>query len=163
MAEPPPRLLAFLREHRLDVDFLDPGVPMHTVRDAASAVGVDESLILKTLLFTDTDGHHVIAVASGNDRLDRGLLAAASGLGKLKMADPATVLRLTGYPAGGVAPFGFPAPLPVLVDARTAALDVGYGGGGVPELLMRVRIADVVRANAAAVAALVAPPQPDRP
>ena len=136
---------------------------MHTVRDAASAVGVDESLILKTLIFSDAEGRHVVAVASGNDRLDRGLLAAAAGLGKVRMADPETVLRLTGFPAGGVAPIGFLTPLPMLVDARAAALDIGYGGGGLPELLMRVRIADVVRANAAAVAALVAPPQPNRP
>ncbi|HEX5498222.1 MAG TPA: YbaK/EbsC family protein, partial [Thermomicrobiales bacterium] len=116
-----------------------------------------------TLLFADGDGDHVVAIASGPERVDRARLAAVAGRHSLKMADPATVLRLTGYPAGGVAPIGHATALPVFIDERAAALAEGYGGGGRPELLLRLRIADIVRLTNATVASFVAPPALDRP
>jgi Cys-tRNA(Pro) deacylase len=162
-AEPPAHLRALIAAERLDAEFVAPGVPMHTVADAAAAVNAPEATILKTLLFADPDGQHVVAIASGLERVDRARLAGVAGRRSLKMADAATVLRLTGYPAGGVAPIGHATPLPVFVDARVAALDVGYAGGGHPEVLLRLRVADIIRLTDATVASFVAAPAPDRP
>ncbi|HEU0115126.1 MAG TPA: YbaK/EbsC family protein, partial [Thermomicrobiales bacterium] len=119
--------------------------------------------ILKTLLFADGDGRHLVAIAAGPERVDRARLAAVASRRSLKMADAATVLRLTGYPAGGVAPIGHATPLPTFVDERAAALAEGYGGGGHPELLLRLRIADIIRLTDATIASFVAAPPPDRP
>ena len=71
---------------------------------------------------------------------------------KPRPAAPDDVKTVTGYPAGGVAPVGLPASVPVIVDTATAALDVVYGGGGRDHLLLRIRVSDVIRCNNALVA-----------
>ena len=81
---------------------------------------------------------------------------------KPRPASPADVIAVTGYPAGGVAPLGLPAAVPVIVDAATAALTVAYGGGGQEHLLLRVQISDVIRCNNALVADITERPEHDR-
>src|SRR4029079_5619611 len=84
-------------------ELLYPGVPTPTVSAAALALGVTEAQILKSLLFVAPNGAAAVAIVTGVSRVERGKLAAATGLGKLKMATPEVVLERTGYPAGGVA------------------------------------------------------------
>ena len=76
-----------------------------TVPAAAAALGVATAQIIKSLLFMVRD-QPVLVIASGETMVDRGILAARFGVGKkqIKLADAETVLRLTGYPAGGVPP-----------------------------------------------------------
>jgi len=150
----PDFLLAYLREHGIDHEILAPGVPMPTVPLAAAAIGVEETRILKTLVFGDKEGRHAIAVACGPTRLDRKAVAAAAGMGRASMADPETVLRLTGFPAGGVCPVGHLTPLPVLIDRAVMDLDIAYGGGGDERLLLRIAPRDILRLTGGAVADL---------
>ena len=93
----------------------------------------------------------VLVIASGETMVDRGILATRFGVGKkqIKLADPETVLRLTGYPAGGVPPFGHPAPLPTLLDRAVVAWDAIYGGGGDDHTLLRVAPGELARVAAA--------------
>jgi len=150
----PEHLLEFLRSHGLDFDFVAPGVPMSTVPLAAQAIGVPEDQIVKTLLFVGDPGEFVVAIANGTRRINRSQLAHAAKMRKPRPANPDDVIAVTGYPAGGVAPLGLPAAVPVIVDAATAKLSFAYGGGGQEHLLLRVRIADVIRCNNALVAAI---------
>jgi prolyl-tRNA editing enzyme YbaK/EbsC (Cys-tRNA(Pro) deacylase) len=149
---PPERLAAYLRAHGVDAEFVAPGVPMPTVPLAAAAIGVDQDRILKSLLFRDRTGKLALAIACGTGRVDRDRLAAVAGLDRPRMADAATVLAATGYPAGGVPPVGHAAPLAVVVDRRVAALEVAYGGGGAEEVLLRIRPTDILRLTGATVA-----------
>ena len=151
----PPRLRAFLEEHRIDARFVATGVPMPTVQLAAQAIGVPEEQILKTLLFADNGGDFVVVIANGTRRIDRGRLADATTMRKPRPAKPDDVISVTGYPAGGVAPLGLPASIQVIVDEATAALSFAYGGGGQEHLLLRVKISDVIRCNNALVADIV--------
>jgi Cys-tRNA(Pro) deacylase len=151
----PQQLRDFLRQHEIDVEFLAPGVPMPTVASAAAAIGVPEEQILKTLVFADDSGSQVVAIANGTRRVNRQLLARASGLTKPRAASPEAVLAATGYPAGGVAPLGLPQGTAVIVDVGVAALSFAYGGGGREDLLIRIRPADIVRLNDARVAQIV--------
>ena len=148
----PGHLLNFLRTHDIELDFLAPGVPMPTVPAAAAAIDVPEEQILKTLLFAGDEGAHVVAIANGTRRIDRSRLAHAAAMRKPRPANPADVIAVTGYPAGGVAPLGLPAAVPVIIDAATAELRFAYGGGGHESLLLRVQISDVIRYNNALVA-----------
>ena len=150
----PRRLLAFLKRHGVDAEFVAPGVPMPTVATAAAAIGVPEEQILKTLLFV-SDGHYVVAIANGSGRIDRSLLADASGLAKPRAASPDLVAQITGYAAGGVSPLGLPENLPVIVDLGVARVPVAYGGGGREDLLLRLATADVIRLNNAFVRRIV--------
>jgi prolyl-tRNA editing enzyme YbaK/EbsC (Cys-tRNA(Pro) deacylase) len=148
----PEHLLEFLRNHGLEINFMAPGVPMPTVPLAARAIGVAEDQILKTLLFAGDDGNFVVVIANGTRRIAPGRLAVAAAMRKPRPANPDDVIAVTGYPAGGVAPFGLPPTVPVIVDSATSALPFAYGGGGQEHLLLRVRISDVIRCNKALVA-----------
>ncbi len=155
----PPHLLEFLTRHGLDFELVAPGVPMPTVSLAAQAIGVPEDHILKTLVFVGDAGEFVVAIANGTRRVDSTRLAAVAALRNPRPANPADVLAVTGYPAGGVAPLGLPASVRVIVDAATAALDVAHGGGGQEHLLLRVQVADIIRCNNALVADITERPK----
>ncbi|MCC6313467.1 MAG: aminoacyl-tRNA deacylase [Thermomicrobiales bacterium] len=131
---------------------------MPSVELAAAAIGAPTEQILKTLVFADPEGHVVVAVASGLGRVDRRRLATAIGCAKLTMAPPDIVLRVTGYPAGGVCPVGHRQATPVVVDRAAAVLPVAYGGGGDERLLLRIAPADIVRLTGAVVADIVQSP-----
>jgi prolyl-tRNA editing enzyme YbaK/EbsC (Cys-tRNA(Pro) deacylase) len=152
---PTERLQRFLLDHQVDAELIAPGVPMPTVPLAAAAIGALPDQILKTLLFVDRTGTVVLVIASGTSRVVPARLAALTGLDRPRLADPATVLRLTGYPAGGVAPVGHRSALRVLIDRRAAELDVAFGGGGAEDLLLRIRPVDIIRLTEAAVADLI--------
>jgi len=154
----PAYLQRYIRELKIEAELIAPGVPMVTVTDAARAIGADDEQILKSLLFWDrATRHNVLAIASGNGKIDLALLAAASGLHRPRLAPAERVLAVTGYRAGGVPPIGHANPLAVIVDARVAELDVAFGGGGSEEFLMRVRTRDILRLTGATVATIVQP------
>lgn len=148
----PPRLIAYIAANNLDATVLVPGLPMPTVPLAAAAIGVPQTQILKSLVFTTVDGVLVLAIAAGPSRIDRVRLASAAGLSKLRLADPAVVLTATGYPAGGVAPIAHATPIPVVIDAAAASLVIAYGGAGTEDALLRIAPTDIVRVTSAVVA-----------
>ena len=117
---------------------------------AAAALGIEPGQVIKSLLFLVV-GEPVLVIASGAAPVDRGALAARFGVGKkqIKLADAETVLRLTGYPIGGVPPFGHPVPIPTLLDRAVLAWDVIYGGGGDERTLLRIAPEELARAAGA--------------
>ena len=149
-------LLAQLQGHGIDAELLTPGVPMPTVPLAAAAIGVHEERIIKSLLFCDRQDECILAIASGTARIDRDLLSKATGLDRPRLADPATVLVKTGYPAGGVAPVGHATAVRVVIDRRAAELDVVYGGGGAEDVLLRISPRDIIRLTSAEIVDIVA-------
>jgi prolyl-tRNA editing enzyme YbaK/EbsC (Cys-tRNA(Pro) deacylase) len=154
-AAAPLDLAAYLRERRLEAELVAPGVPMPSVDAAAAAMGCAPERILKSVLFQAEDGRCAMAVACGNGRVDPRRLEALTGLAGLRLARPEVVLEVTGYPAGGTPPVGHRGRFPVIVDPRAARLDWGYAGGGRPELLVRIRPADIVRLTGARVEEVV--------
>lgn len=151
----PERLVAWLRTQGIDAELVRPGVPMPTVPLAAAAIGVPEDLIIKSLLFVADAREPVLAIASGSSKVDRHLLAAASHRERLRLADPATVLAVTGFPAGGVAPVGHRTPLTVVVDRTVAAKPVVYGGAGAEDALVRMAPRDIIRLTGGVIAEIV--------
>lgn len=152
-----PLLRQYIADNRLDADILVPGVPMPTVPLAAAAIGVGVERILKTLVFSTEDGRLVVAIAAGTGRVDRNRLGRAAGLPGLRLADPATVLAATGFPAGGVAPIAHRTKLPVFIDERAASLDVVFGGAGTELGLVRLSPADIIQLTNATVAPITVP------
>lgn len=128
---------------------------MPTVDAAAAAMGCAPDRIFKSILFQAKDGRCVMAVACGTWRVDGPKLAAVAGTRRLRLAPPEVVLAVTGYPAGGTPPVGHRERFPVVLDARAAAQDWGWAGGGREELLVRVTPADIVRLSGATIADVV--------
>ena len=86
-----------------------------TALDAATAIGVDVGQIVKSLVFA-VDGEIVMAYVSGANQLDETKLAVAAGGARCSRVDADAVRAATGYPIGGVPPFGHSTQLRVFVD-----------------------------------------------
>lgn len=148
----PDDLQRYIEEQGIGAHLLHDVGETATVIDAARALGVTPEHIIKTLIFL-VDGNPVVYITSGPQRVDSRVLARHFGVGrkKVKLADAETVLRLTGYPAGGVPPFGHRTPMPVLIDARVLSLPIVYGGGGDDHTMVRITPEELVRATGATV------------
>jgi prolyl-tRNA editing enzyme YbaK/EbsC (Cys-tRNA(Pro) deacylase) len=146
------RLRAFLEMNSVAPEFIVPGHPMPTVSLAAAAIGVHEDRIIKSVLFKAPTGEVVLAIAAGTARIDRHRLAEVAGIPGLKLADAETVLAVTGYPAGGVAPVGHVTRIPVVVDQRVMDMGDVFGGAGTEEALLQIAPADIVRLTGAVIA-----------
>lgn len=97
--------------------------------EAAAALGVDRTRILKTLV-VDVDGQLVVGVVPVSARLDLKAVAAAVGGKRATMADVGRVERSTGYVVGGISPLGQRTILPTLVDATAAGHPTVYVSAG---------------------------------
>jgi Cys-tRNA(Pro) deacylase len=124
-----------------------------TAEDAARAIGCAVGQIVKSLVFL-LDGAPVVALVSGANRLDEQRLAAALGGGAVGRADADTVRAATGYPIGGVPPFGHASSLPTAVDEDLLGYDEVWAAAGTPRDVFPVAPADLVRVTDGTVAAL---------
>jgi prolyl-tRNA editing enzyme YbaK/EbsC (Cys-tRNA(Pro) deacylase) len=107
-----------------------------TARDAAEAIGVELGQIVKSLIFGvasgDQDGHLelVLAYVSGSNQLDEQKLANAAGAEQCTRVDAETVRAATGFPIGGVPPFGHDRPLRVFIDPDLLRYDEVWAAAG---------------------------------
>ena len=86
-----------------------------TAQEAADAVGVELGQIVKSLIF-GVDGEIVLAYVSGANQLDETKLAEAAGGVMCQRVDADVVRSATGFPIGGVPPFGHATPLRIFID-----------------------------------------------
>lgn len=145
-ARTPADLAQFIAEQAIDAQITHMEMDTPTVPAAAAALGVQPAQIIKTLLFMVKE-EPVLMIACGDATVDRRQLADRFGVGKkqVKLADAQTVLRLLGYPVGGVPPFGHITAAPVLLDEKMRLWDVVYGGGGDHRTLLRVTPAELAQ------------------
>jgi prolyl-tRNA editing enzyme YbaK/EbsC (Cys-tRNA(Pro) deacylase) len=109
------RVVAAARELGLDIEPRRYAEGAKTAADAAAAIGVDVGQIVKSLIF-GVDGEIVLAYVSGSNQLDEQKLALAAGGTRCARVDADVVRETTGYPIGGVPPFGHKNPLRVFID-----------------------------------------------
>jgi Cys-tRNA(Pro) deacylase len=121
-----------------------------TAADAAAAIGVDVGQIVKSLIFA-VDGHVVLAYVSGANQLDERKLAAAAAGAKAGRVDADTVREVTGFPIGGVPPFGHATPLPIFIDPDLLQYDEVWAAAGTWNDVFPIAPADLVRASAGSV------------
>jgi Cys-tRNA(Pro) deacylase len=149
----PEHLAEFIARNRIDVEVVNTEEAAATAGDVARILGVHVSDIVKTMVLTD-GARYVASIVPGDKRLDRKKVARAIGSGSLRFASAREVVEYTGYPPGGVAPFGFATPVTVVVDeslSRGPGREV-VAGGGRPELLVRISVVDLIQHTQALVA-----------
>ncbi len=123
-----------------------------TAQDAADAIGVEVGQIVKSLIFgvaadgDDADRELVVAYVSGSNRLDERKLAAAAGADRCERVDADTVRAATGFPIGGVPPFGHDTPLRVFIDPDLLGYDEVWAAAGTWNDVFPLSPADLVAA-----------------
>ena len=115
-----------------------------TAQDAAAAIGVEVGQIVKSLVF-GVDNEIVMALVSGSNQLDEKKLAAAAGGSKCKRVDADAVREATGFPIGGVPPFGHTTQLRVFVDPDLLQYDEVWAAAGTWNDNFGAAPADIVR------------------
>ena len=122
-----------------------------TAADAAAAIGVELGQIVKTLVFgverLGVDGEVVVALVSGDNLLDERKLAKAAGADRAWREDAETVREATGYPVGGVPPFGHKEPLRVFFDEDLLQYDEVWAAAGTPHVNFPITPQALVRAT----------------
>ena len=109
------RVVAAARERGLEITTKRFPEGTKTAQDAANAIGVSVGQIVKSLVFA-VDGEIVMAYVSGANQLDEKKLAQAAGGMKCSRVDADAVREATGFPIGGVPPFGFEKKLRIFID-----------------------------------------------
>lgn len=149
--DPVDRLERFVDEQNIDAEIHRFDDPVHSVEAAARATDADPSQFIKSLCLVAGD-ELVVAVVRGPDRADLDGIAERLDVEEVRMADPDEVLDGTGYPVGGVPPFGLEAPF--LVDEAVVEMDRIWAGGGSDRALVRTTPEAIVEATGATVARL---------
>ena len=123
------RVIAAAREAGLEITTRRFPEGTKTAADAATAIGVSVGQIVKSLVF-GVDSEIVMALVSGSNQLDEKKLAAAAGGAKCSRVDADAVRAATGYPIGGVPPFGHTTQLRVFVDPDLLQYDEVWAAAG---------------------------------
>jgi prolyl-tRNA editing enzyme YbaK/EbsC (Cys-tRNA(Pro) deacylase) len=128
-----------------------------TAVDAADAIGCPLGAIVKSLVFR-VDDEVVVALVSGANSLDEPALAAVAGGREAGRVDATTVRDATGFPVGGVPPFGHRTALRVFVDEDLLAFDQVHAAAGTPATTFAVGPQELVAATGGVVATLARRP-----
>jgi Cys-tRNA(Pro) deacylase len=123
------RVTAAAKERGLEISTRRFPEGTKTAADAAAAIGVTVGQIVKSLVF-GVDNEIVMALVSGSNQLDEMKLALAAGGAKCARVDADAVREATGYPIGGVPPFGHSTQLRVFVDPDLLQYDEVWAAAG---------------------------------
>jgi Cys-tRNA(Pro)/Cys-tRNA(Cys) deacylase len=113
--------------------------------EAARALGVDASMVFKTLVASLASGELAVAVIPVVARLDLKALASATGAKKAVMADRQAAERATGYVIGGISPLGQRRRLTTVVDESALTHEQVYVSGGRRGLEIALAPRDLVK------------------
>ncbi|MHB1167090.1 MAG: YbaK/EbsC family protein [Carboxydocellales bacterium] len=136
--EPIVRVRSFMEKLPFRLEIIEFAQSTHTAALAAEALGVEEGQIAKSLVFLGPN-QAALVVTSGDMRVDQKKLRELLG-GKVKFAKEAEVIELTGFPPGGVSPFGLKNPLRVLIDDSLKRFPVVYAAAGTPHSAVPVTV-----------------------
>ena len=147
------RVAGAARDLGLEVEIREFPEGTRTAEDAAAAIGVEVGQIVKSLVFS-VDDEIVVAMVSGPNRLDESKLAEASGGDEVGRVGADAVRAATGYPIGGVPPFGHANGLRTFIDEDLLGYDVVWAAAGTPRHVFSVEPRQLVEATGATMAEL---------
>ena len=118
----------FIRSNKLGWRLIGLNKVVRSVKQAAEALGVPESNIIKTIIAIDNSRTYA-CIIPGDRKLDLDKLSRLVG-GSPRIAKPREVLERTGYKVGGVPPIALPEDVIVIMDERVLKMEKAIGGGG---------------------------------
>ncbi len=149
----PDRVKAALEALSLDCEVLTLPGSTRTAEEAAEAVGCTVGEIAKSLVFRAGDSA-VVAVVSGDDRVDTARLSEAVGA-EVGRADAGFVRATTGFAIGGVPPLGHAGPVALFMDRGLFRFARVWAAAGSPFSVFAIEPARLRDAAGAMIADLV--------
>ena len=111
---------------------------------AAKELGVDEHLVIKTLVMEDDQKAPFIILMHGDRQVSTKELAREMGVKSVHPCDPQVAFRHTGYMVGGISPFGIKKRLRVYVEETILSLPRLFINAGRKGLLCELSPAELV-------------------
>lgn len=149
------RVLAAARDAGLDIEVRRFPEGTRTARDAAAAIGCEVAAITKSIVL-DSDAGPLVVFTSGANQVDYAKVEEALGISGVRRADADVARAATGYPIGGTAPFGHPAPVPLLLDRDLLEFDEVWAAAGTPDTVFALTPAQLQQTTGARVADVAA-------
>lgn len=119
--------------------------PHGGTRASASALGVDEHAVVKTLIFEDDKKSPLCILMHGDREVSAKNLARTIGVKSVAPCRPDVADRHSGYQVGGTSPFGLKRPMPVYAERSVLKLPKLYINGGARGFLVEISGAELVR------------------
>jgi Cys-tRNA(Pro) deacylase len=114
-------------------------------RVSARELGVDEHLVIKTLVMEDERGTPLIVLMHGDRQVSTKSLARVLGVKAVSPCDPKVAEKHTGYRVGGTSPFGTKKPLRIFMEEEIATLPQILINAGSRGLLAEMSPTELVR------------------
>ena len=89
---------------------------------SAASLGLDEHMVVKTLVMQDQDAKPLIVLMHGDRKVSTKNLARQIGAKTVEPCKPEVASRHSGYLVGGTSPFGTRREMPVYVEESILAL-----------------------------------------
>ena len=156
------RVLDVAARKGVALDVVSFSISTHTAMAAAEAVGAEVGQIVKSLVFVtsgDEGPEGCMALVSGANSVDVGRLAAVLTESRLRRATADEARALTGFPIGGIPPFGHRAPLRTVMDPDLGRYEKVWAAAGTPNAVFAVAPA-TLRMLANAIVAPIARSEP---
>ena len=112
---------------------------------SSRALGVDEHLVIKTLVMEDERKQPLIVLMHGDKEVSTKNLARQIGRKTVAPCAPDVAQKHTGYLVGGTSPFGTRKEMPVFLERSIADLDRIYVNGGRRGFLIALAPPDLMR------------------
>ncbi len=113
-------------------------------RASASALGVDEHCVVKTLILEDDRKAPLVMLMHGDREVSTKALARILGARSVEPCKPEVADRHSGYQVGGTSPFGTRRAMPVYMERSITALARVYLNGGSRGFLVALAPSDLV-------------------
>lgn len=111
----------------------------------AAEAGVDEHIVIKTLIMEDDDGKPFVVLMHGDREVSTKELARVLGVKSVRPCAPETAERHSGYLVGGTSPFGLRKPLPIYIEETILEPPKIYINGGKRGFLVELDPQDLAR------------------
>jgi Uncharacterized conserved protein len=135
---------------------------MRTAGETASAVKADLGRIVQSLVLVAPRPKGrlapIVCIVSGRNQVDLGLLAAIAGEVAVRRATTREALDLTGYPVGGIPPFGHRREVRTLMDQDLCQYQWVWAAAGTDAAYFRVAPRTLQMLSNAIVAQVAAAP-----
>jgi prolyl-tRNA editing enzyme YbaK/EbsC (Cys-tRNA(Pro) deacylase) len=123
----PEKVRRVLEAHGLTaIEFEEGSTPTSVL--AAAKLNVAVGNIAKSLLFIGKDGRYFLVVCPGDRKVSNAKLKQVVGV-RSRMAGAEEVMTLTGFPPGGVCPFGVEG-IEILLDEHLGEYETIYPAAG---------------------------------
>jgi len=137
---------AFLKKHRVAFTehpyaYVDHG----GTRASSEALGVDEHVVVKTLVMEDEEKRPLIVLMHGDRDVSTKNLARQIEKKRVEPCRPDIAERHSGYQVGGTSPFGLRKAIPIFVEKTILELPTVYINGGRRGFLVGIAPGEIMR------------------